>query len=190
MAVRATLGQPSRFWRLLGGRGCYAVTPADPWYVWGGHYESGTLIWRSRWVSESRAECLEALARPADPHRIVILRRVEALDGPARADVVLDVRAGFGRHRMTDVSRTGGVWTGRSRAIRFRWWSMPETLWRPCVPHAFGAHEGPVGDLVHLRSRRGAGTPLPIAVTAGCAHMMPSGDWTTTLSAPCYHRNG
>jgi GH15 family glucan-1,4-alpha-glucosidase len=112
---------PAVFGGLLGGQGRYAVTPADPWYVWGGYYESGTLIWRSRWVGGSRTECREALAMPADPHRAVILRRIEALDGPARVDVVLDVRAGFGRNRMTDLSRTGGVWTGRSGAIRFRW---------------------------------------------------------------------
>jgi alpha,alpha-trehalase len=58
---------------------------------------------------------------PADTRRAVILRRIEAVDGPARVDVVLDVRAGFGRSRMTDLSRAGGRWTGRSGAIRFRW---------------------------------------------------------------------
>jgi GH15 family glucan-1,4-alpha-glucosidase len=112
---------PAVFGGLLGGQGRYAVTPADPWYVWGGYYESGTLIWRSRWVGGSRTECREALAMPADPHRVVIQRRIEAIDGPARLDVVLDVRAGFGRNRMTDLSRTSGIWTGRSGAIRFRW---------------------------------------------------------------------
>jgi alpha,alpha-trehalase len=112
---------PAVFSGLLGGPGKYAVTPADPWYVWGGYYETGTLIWRSRWVGGSRTECREALAMPADPHRVVILRRIEALDGPARVDVVLDVRAGFGRNRMTDLARTRGRWTGRSGAIRFRW---------------------------------------------------------------------
>jgi GH15 family glucan-1,4-alpha-glucosidase len=112
---------PAVFSGLLGGPGKYAVTPSDPWHVWGGYYESGSLIWRSRWVGTSRTECREALAMPADPHRAVILRRIEAVDGPARIDVVLDVRAAFGRHRMTDLSRTGGRWTGRSGAIRFRW---------------------------------------------------------------------
>jgi hypothetical protein len=106
---------------LLGGDGTYAVTPSDPWHVWGGYYESGTLIWRSRWVGESRTECREALAMPTGPHRAVLLRRVEALDGPARVDVLLDVRAGFGRSRMTDLSRAGGRWSGRSGPIRFRW---------------------------------------------------------------------
>ncbi len=112
---------PAVFGGLLGGQGRYSVTPSDPWYVWGGYYESGTLIWRSRWVGASRTECREALAMPADPHRVVVLRRIEALDGPAQVDVILDVRAGFGRSRMTDLSRTGGCWSGRSGAIRFRW---------------------------------------------------------------------
>jgi alpha,alpha-trehalase len=112
---------PATFSRLLGGRGLYAVTPADPWHVWGGYYESGTLIWHSRWVGRSRTECREALAMPADPHRVVILRRIVAVDGPARVNVVLDVRAGFGRSRMTGLRRAGGCWTGRSGRIRFRW---------------------------------------------------------------------
>ena len=112
---------PAVFSGLLGGAGTYTVAPADPWRVWGGYYESGTLIWRSRWVGSSRTECREALAMPADPHRAVILRRIVAVDGPARVNVVLDVRAGFGRSRMTELSRAGGCWTGRSGGLRFRW---------------------------------------------------------------------
>jgi alpha,alpha-trehalase len=111
----------SVFGGLLGGSGGYAVTPADSWYVWGGYYEPGTLIWRSRWVGSSRTECREALALPADPHRVVILRRIEAVDGPARVNVVLDVRSGFGRGRMTGLSRADGYWTGHSGKIAFRW---------------------------------------------------------------------
>jgi alpha,alpha-trehalase len=112
---------PAVFSGLLGGHGAYAVTPADPWHVWGGYYESGSLIWRSRWVGSSRTECREALAMPADPHRAVILRRIEAVDGPARVNVLLDVRAGFGRSRMTRLSRRGDCWTGRSGRLEFRW---------------------------------------------------------------------
>jgi GH15 family glucan-1,4-alpha-glucosidase len=112
---------PALFSGLLGGPGRYSVTPSDPWHVWGGYYESGSLIWRSRWVGTSRTECREALAMPADPRRAVMMRRIVAVDGPARVRVVLDVRAGFGRSRMTDLSRAGGCWTGRSGAIRFRW---------------------------------------------------------------------
>jgi len=113
---------PATFSGLLGGPGSYAVTPSDPWYVWGGYYEAGTLIWRSRWGGgSSHTECREALAMPAGPHRVVILRRIEAVDGPARVNVLLDVRAGFGRNKMTGLSRADGRWTGRSGAIRFRW---------------------------------------------------------------------
>jgi GH15 family glucan-1,4-alpha-glucosidase len=111
---------PAVFATLLGGQGGYAVTPSDPWYVWGGHYEPGTLIWRSRWVGSGVTECREALAMPADPHRAVVLRRVEAVDGPARVVVLLDLRAAFGRTPMRGLSRAGGCWTGRSGAIRFR----------------------------------------------------------------------
>jgi hypothetical protein len=88
---------PAVFSGLLGGPGRYTVTPADPWHVWGGYYETGTLIWRSRWVGDTGTECREALAMPADPHRAVLLRRIEAVDGPARVTVTLDLRAGYGR---------------------------------------------------------------------------------------------
>jgi alpha,alpha-trehalase len=111
---------PAIFPALLGGRGGYAVTPADPWNVWGGYYEPGSLIWRNRWVGPGVTECRETLAMPADPHRVVLLRRVEAVSGPARLRVLLDLRAGFGRSPMRELSRSGGVWTGRSGALRFR----------------------------------------------------------------------
>jgi hypothetical protein len=112
---------PSVFSGLLGGPGRYTVTPADPWYVWGGYYEPGSLIWRSRWVGDSATECREALAMPADPHRVVLLRRIEAVDGPARVKVTLDVRAGYGRGGMTGLTREGECWTGRSGGVRLRW---------------------------------------------------------------------
>jgi len=112
---------PAAFSGLLGGPGRYTVTPADPWHVWGGYYENGSLIWRSRWVGDSQIECREALAMPADPRRAVLLRRVQAVDGPARITVVLDVRGGYGRARMTDLSRQDGCWAGRSGSTRLRW---------------------------------------------------------------------
>ena len=111
---------PAVFAALVGGRGGYAVTPADPWHVWGGFYEPGTLIWHSRWVGSSVTECREALARPGDPHRAVLLRRVMAVDGDARVQVTLDLRGSFGHNPVRDLTRTRGVWTGRSGSIRFR----------------------------------------------------------------------
>lgn len=118
---------PAVFSALLGGQGGYAVTPADPWHVWGGYYEPASLIWRSRWVGSSVVECREALAMPGDPHRAVILRRIEARDGPARVTVTLDVRAGYGASPMRDLAKSRGIWTGRSGtkpsagAVWFRW---------------------------------------------------------------------
>src|ERR1700689_1129238 len=104
---------PAVFSGLLGGAGRYTVTPADPWHVWGGYYENGSLIWRNRWVGDGRIECREALAMPADPHRAVLLRRIEAIDGTATMAVTLDLRAGYGRATMAELKRHRGTWTGR-----------------------------------------------------------------------------
>ncbi len=112
---------PAIFAQMLGGAGRYSVMPADSWHVWGGYYEGGSLIWRNRWTGDSKTECREALAMPAEPDLCVILRRIEAVDGPAKVDVLLDVRADFGHSSMRGIRRTGDCWTGRSGSIRFRW---------------------------------------------------------------------
>ena len=106
---------------LLGGPGRYTVGPADPWHVWGGYYESGSLIWRSRWVGDSRIECREALAMPADPGKAVLLRQIVAVDGAAKVTVTLDLRAGYGRNQMAHLAKDGEIWTGRSGGTWFRW---------------------------------------------------------------------
>lgn len=109
------------FSALLGGQGGYAITPLDP-YVWGGYYEPGTLIWHSRWVThEGIIESREALAFPGDRHRAVILRRITAVSGDARVQVVLDPHAGFDRHRFTDRHRRQGIWSGRTGGLHLRW---------------------------------------------------------------------
>ena len=78
------------FSTLIGGSGVYAITPRDR-YVWGGSYEPGSLIWRSRWVTaDATIECREALALPSSPDRAVVLRRVIARQGTARVDVVAE----------------------------------------------------------------------------------------------------
>jgi GH15 family glucan-1,4-alpha-glucosidase len=113
---------PAVFSSLIGGGGLYAVTPANPRFVWGGFYEPGGLIWRSRWVSTTGVtECREALAFPADPHTIVVLRRVIAHDGPAVIDVVLDPRADFGRQPMRDLRHHGDEFNGRCGGLYLRW---------------------------------------------------------------------
>jgi alpha,alpha-trehalase len=69
------------FSSLISGQGIYAVAPVER-HVWGGYYEDGSLIWRSRWIATSAIiERCEALAFPGDPHRAVILRRIIAVQG-------------------------------------------------------------------------------------------------------------
>ena len=110
------------FSTLIGGGGCYAVTPRER-FTWGGYYDVRSLIWNSRWVTTTGViECREALARPADRHTAVVLRRAQAIDAPAILRVVLDIRSAFGSNRMVDSRHEGeGCWTGRSGPIRFRW---------------------------------------------------------------------
>ncbi len=115
------------FSTLLGGAGTYVVRPADDRFVWGGHYDQDTLIWRSRWItSDSEIECREALAFPGDPDRVVVLRRVEAAYGDAHVTVALEVRAGFGAWPMTARRGDSGVWEGRSGGMHLRWSGAPE----------------------------------------------------------------
>jgi alpha,alpha-trehalase len=110
------------FSRLIGGEGLYAVTPASP-FVWGGYYEDGSLIWRSRWVTATGVtECHEALGYPAVPERLVLLRRIVARQGPAEVVVRLDPRASFGRYGLRSLRQdSGGAWTGRAGDLYLRW---------------------------------------------------------------------
>jgi GH15 family glucan-1,4-alpha-glucosidase len=110
------------FSSMIGGSGSFAVTPTDPRFVWGGRYEDGTLIWVSRWITPGGiVECREALAYPGDPHRAIILRRIRAVEGPAELRVVVDPRAGFGRHRMSRLREDSeGVWNARTGPLRIR----------------------------------------------------------------------
>ena len=116
----------SVFSTLIGGRGGYQISPIDP-YVWGGYYEEGSMIWRSRWTTNrGQIECREALAYPADGHRAVLLRRVIALDAPASVAVSLTPRADYDRAALTDLHRHRGVWTGRTGRLNMRWTGAPD----------------------------------------------------------------
>ncbi|MEV0809821.1 glycoside hydrolase family 15 protein [Micromonospora sp. NPDC050200] len=108
------------FSSLLGGAGRYLLTPTAR-FVWGGHYEPGSLIWLSRWVTvDGIVESREALVFPGDPHRLVLLRQVRALDRPAVLRVVLDPRADFGREPVRDVARDDGRWLARTGRLHLR----------------------------------------------------------------------
>lgn len=110
------------FGGLIGGRGVYRVAPVGR-FLGGGYYEEGSLIWRGRWITEDGiVECRQALAFPGDPHRAVILRRLVAVDGPARVRLVLEPAAGFGGAPTRDVSRAAdGTWSGRAGDLHWRW---------------------------------------------------------------------
>jgi GH15 family glucan-1,4-alpha-glucosidase len=111
------------FASLIGGRGCYSVTPRGR-YVWGGHYEPASLIWRSRWTTteQSVIECREALVMPGCPERAVILRRIVAVAGAARVRVLLSPNAGFGRHPLRRLRRDEqGTWHGQTGDLHLAW---------------------------------------------------------------------
>ncbi|MEU6217812.1 glycoside hydrolase family 15 protein [Streptomyces sp. NPDC047022] len=114
------------FAALIGGRGGYAVTPHSR-HVPGGHYEDGTLIWRSHWdTAEGVTECREALALPAEPGRLVLLRQLRAEEGPTHVRVVLDPYADHGRGIATTAHRADdGVWYLNAGKHRLRWQGVP-----------------------------------------------------------------
>ncbi|MFJ9710733.1 glycoside hydrolase family 15 protein [Streptomyces sp. NPDC101234] len=116
------------FAALIGGRGVYAITPRGR-YVAGGHYEEGTLIWRSRWVTaEGVTEWREALAFPGEPNRLVLLRQLIAVDGPARVRVVLDPHAEYGCAQATHSRAEDGVWHLTSGHRHLRWQGAPAAV--------------------------------------------------------------
>ncbi|WP_042405504.1 glycoside hydrolase family 15 protein [Streptacidiphilus carbonis] len=115
------------FSTLIGGSGVFAVTPVDEPFVWGGSYEEGSLIWRSRWVTTRQVvECRDALAHPAQIGSARVLRRVMAVDGRTRVRVVLDPRAGFGRYGLRDLRRSDTAWTARCGPLHIRLTGLPE----------------------------------------------------------------
>lgn len=109
------------FCSLLGGASQYVVAPTTPRYTWGGYYEDGTLIWRSRWVTSSGVvECREALAFPGETERAVVLRRIVAVDADAEVRIALTPRAGFDAHPVTECAGGDGVWTMRTGDLHLR----------------------------------------------------------------------
>ncbi|BBZ28553.1 glycoside hydrolase [Mycolicibacterium madagascariense] len=84
------------FASLIGGRSMFAITPRGR-FVWGGHYEDGSLIWRSRWVTtDGIVECREALTFPGDARRAILVRRLLAVRGDAHADLTFALPADHG----------------------------------------------------------------------------------------------
>ncbi|XIE77463.1 glycoside hydrolase family 15 protein [Streptomyces sp. SBR177] len=113
---------PAVLCELIGGTGAFQVAPEDAWHVPGGCYRDGSLIWTTRWtLAPGVVECRDALAVPADPHRAVVLRRVRAASGPARAVVRLRVRGDYGSGPPLRPRRTGpDVWEAAHAGLRMR----------------------------------------------------------------------
>ncbi|MEZ0491284.1 glycoside hydrolase family 15 protein [Kineococcus sp. TBRC 1896] len=138
---------------LLGGRSRYRLAPLAR-SVWGGSYEPGTLVWRNRWVTDDGAvvQCRDALALPADPDRVVLLRRIGVLRGRARVVADLDPRAGFDREGVRAEHRDDdGTWTARTGDLGVRWTGAPEATRsgrRDGLTTAFELAEGEQRDLV------------------------------------------
>ena len=150
---------PAVLSHLVGGDGLYALTPTDT-FVWGGSYEPGSLIWRSRWVTHSCViESREALAFPGDPHRLVLLRRIEAGQQPAEVAAVLRLSGDFGQTPMTRPQLDdSGCWTSRVGSLYLRWSGAPEARWEDHALRAeFRIDPGRHHDLVLEVSDR----PLP-----------------------------
>ncbi len=122
---------PAVFASLIGGSGFYRVVPSGQ-FVWGGYYEEGTLIWRSRWVTrESIVECREALAFPGRSDVAVLLRRVVAVEGAATLEVSLRPRADYGNERVRDFHREDDrSWTARAGELYVRWSGAPQATVR------------------------------------------------------------
>ncbi|MBV9595186.1 MAG: glycoside hydrolase family 15 protein [Actinobacteria bacterium] len=110
----------SIFGSLIGGNGFFSVTPSER-FVWGGYYETGSLIWHSRWVTDhGEIESREALAFPGDPERVVLLRRIRATSAPADVEIVLQPRAEYDRQRLEPATHHGGAWTARCGPLHLR----------------------------------------------------------------------
>ena len=109
------------FSELIGGGGTYAVRPRGR-CIWGGYYERGSLIWRSRWVTdEGIVECREALALPSRPGRAVVLRSIAVVAGRGSLNARLALAAGFGTEPMDEARLDGGVWRLRSGGTTALW---------------------------------------------------------------------
>lgn len=162
------------FSTMIGGEGRYSVTPTDT-FVWGGRYEDGSLVWRSRWVTpDAVIECREALALPAQPDRAVILRRLIAVSGAARVEVVLNPRAEFGRRGTQDLTLTDRVWRWRTGAVH------------GAITGAADARpdgEGSLSTRVHLEEGQHHDLVLVLADSASRAHPPDAGEaWSDTVS--------
>lgn len=123
------------FAALIGSEGHFVVQPATS-FVSSGHYEPGTLIWRSRFVTETGLfECRDALVHPGDEERAVLLRQVRAVDAAGTVRVALDLRRDYGRGAVGTWRRRDGAWSLRGPGLRATLWGAEEARLRPFGDH-------------------------------------------------------
>lgn len=166
---------------LLGGPGRFRLQPAAP-AVWGGSYRRRGLIWTHRWLCDdgSIVECDDLLAHPGDPETAVLLRRVRVLTGSVTMTAGLELAAGFGEHRLTEVRRDDdGRWTGTSGQLRMRLTGLGDAS-----AHRAGTavrdEQGALVGRVHLHG----GDTLDLMLEVG-ACVGPPPDVETTWSSTC-----
>ena len=154
--------------------------------MWGGHYEPGSLIWRSRWVTgDGIIESREALVFPGEADRLVLLRQVRA-PGPAGPGAgVLDPRADFGR-AAGPRRQPRRRWSGPHRRLylRFRWSAhgcagTGRVLAGELTVPAGGRH-----DLVLEISRSSAGAAVPRRPGSCGGHRARLGPVVPSLAGP------
>ncbi|GJF12978.1 glycoside hydrolase [Mycolicibacterium cyprinidarum] len=158
------------FSALIGGRGTFAITPRHR-FVWGGYYEDGGLIWRSRWVTtEGITECREALAFPGDPQRVVLMRRLLAVRGDAHTDLTFSPAAGFGHDGLKHLTRDdSGCWHGFAGDLQVRLQGAPDAAasrspdGTPTLHTQLHLPEGSHHDIILELSRTPAHARLPDA---------------------------
>ena len=110
----------------------------------------------------------------------MLLRQISAVQGDARVRVVLEPRAGFGRHGSHRLSLDDAIWSGTSGPLRWRWQGGGQGRPRP-VAHGRG-------ELLRLELTGPAGgrhdLVLEIADDAlGAGPPDPAGTWRATEAA-------
>jgi GH15 family glucan-1,4-alpha-glucosidase len=113
---------PAVFAGIWGTGGLYRVRPEGR-AVWGGSYEYGSLIWVSRWETETGlVESRDALVFPGGDDRAVLLRRLRATGDAQEVVAELQLAGNYGREAIDHWEREGGLWQARSATFT-AWWS-------------------------------------------------------------------
>jgi GH15 family glucan-1,4-alpha-glucosidase len=130
-----TWADDALFASLIGSGGHFIAQPVGR-YVSGGYYQTGTLIWTCRFATtDGIFESRDALAYPGEPGRLLLLRRLRAVDGTGKFFVALDPRLDYGRRAVGPWRREAEAWTARGEGARVSLWGAEQAR-----PQPFGNH--------------------------------------------------